>query len=136
LQDTTVQESQAGEENDAGHAPLAAIFIAKDMYPEVLWSQLPFLICSSHMRAPSQPKTALVPLPQSSTASLDNVVGVPRLGILGIRRDAPGSAPLMEYLAQHVQSVEISWLERPEDMAYHPVNIETTPAKKTDDLKR
>ena len=76
---------------------------------------------------PDVPATRLVPLSPTAEARIAAALGLPRAGVVGIMEGAPGSGPLVEYVRQHVQPVEVPWIQEAAKGAYLPLQTQTEP---------
>jgi len=89
--------------------PLVAIFLthAPTFLP---YSHLPTLIALASAAQPSRIATRLVPLTPFSETNLSEALGIARAGAVGVFKDAPGSGPLMDYVREHVEPVDVPWV--------------------------
>jgi ribonuclease P/MRP protein subunit POP3 len=52
-------------------------------------------------------------------------MGLPRAGVIGVLEDAPGASPLIEYVRENVDPVEVPWLEKALSGQWMGMNVET-----------
>ncbi|KAL9131096.1 MAG: hypothetical protein Q9217_000858 [Psora testacea] len=119
--------------------PLAAVFVPRDNKPPILHAHLPMLCQMASMAFAQSPPTRLVSLSQSAEERLASALNLPRVGLVGIIEGAPGTAPIINYVRQHVTVVEIPWLEKAMSGSYLPVEVKpihTTAPMKPKDRKR
>jgi ribonuclease P/MRP protein subunit POP3 len=117
---------------------LAAVFVCRKSLPEMMTSSLPMLLATS---APKATRARLVDISPQAEAKLAQALNQPRVGILGLQEDAPGSDALLRFVTENLDPVEVPWLEQACSFAYFPANIkiiETTrnPTSTTPSLKR
>jgi ribonuclease P/MRP protein subunit POP3 len=104
---------------------LAVVFLPKPR-DNLVYSHLP-LLCytsSANMKDEAQ-QTRLVLLDPSSERILAASIGLPRAGVIGVFDNAPGAGPLLEYVRQNVDPVEIPWLKKALSGQWMGVNVET-----------
>jgi len=53
----------------------------------------------------------VVPLDAMSERKLCAAMGIPRIGVLGVMSDAPGAAPLLEYVRDQVSLLKVPWVK-------------------------
>ncbi|KAI9815551.1 MAG: hypothetical protein M1827_002685 [Pycnora praestabilis] len=102
---------------------LAAVFLPRGAQPPILHSHLPLLTATASLSNPSSPKIRLVTLPKNAEARLAATLSLPRVGLLGLMKDASHAEPLIEYVQQNVGAVEVPWLEEVTAGEYLPVKI-------------
>lgn len=67
----------------------------------------------------------LIDISPQSEAKIAHALRQPRLGVLGIEMDAPGVDSLAQFVLEHIDKVDIPWLEQPSIPAYLPVKIDS-----------
>jgi ribonuclease P/MRP protein subunit POP3 len=89
---------------------LSTIFLthSTDYLP---YQHLPTLTAQIARSDPSATPILLVPLPDIWEAKLSAALGVPRVGVVGIYDDAPGSAALLGYVHDKVPPVDVPWIK-------------------------
>lgn len=130
---STVNKSENQDELET-RASLVAVFVDRTGQPSIMYSQLPLLVYTASRAVASEPSIRLITLPAGAMARLSAIFGVPRVGILGLARNAPGGGPLLEFLCQEVPEINIPWLKDIKQGFYHPVEIKvvkTTVPRKT-----
>ena len=118
---------------------LAAIFVDRASVADLLWEKLPLLVHTQPRQNPSMEPIRLVSLPRGSEARLSDGFGIPRAGIVGIARGAPGAEQLMSFVRAHADPIEIPWLRDLKLGNYFPavVDVKTVevPAPKSKKAK-
>lgn len=105
--------------------PLAAVFVPRSGQPPVLYSHLPHLIRAATLAVPSTPSTRLMSLPEGAEDRLKTVLGIPRVGMIGLIDGAPDASSLIEFIRQNVPELEVPWLQEAVKGAYLAVKINT-----------
>lgn len=98
--------------NDTAGKHLAAIILPKPK-DELVYAHLP-LMCytsSAALKEHARP-TRLVVLDPSSERTIAAAMGLPRAGVVGVFSDAPGAAPLLDYVWENVSHIGVPWLEK------------------------
>ena len=103
--------------------PLAAVFALRSGQPPVLDSHLPLLTRAANLAVPSSPSTRLISLPEGAEVRLKSVLGIPRVGIIGLMNGAPNASSLVEYIRANVPELEAPWLQEAIKGEYLAVNI-------------
>lgn len=105
---------------------------------ELLWERLPILVHSYSAGKANSPPVRLVPLPRGSEVRLSQAIGIPRAGMIGIARDAPGTDQLIDLVRNLVDPIVVPWLKDIDQGNYRPTmtNVKTMevsnfPKKKT-----
>ncbi len=104
---------------------LVAVFVPRSEQQPVLHSHLPILIEAASLASPSLPSIRLVALPSGAEAQLSKALGIPRVGLVGLRNDAPAASDLVEFSRAHVPAVETCWLRDSLAGVYLPTTIKT-----------
>lgn len=104
---------------------LAAIFLPKPK-DNLVYAHLP-LLCytSSATQKDKAQQTRVVLLDPSSERTIATAMGLPRVGVIGVSEDAPGAGPLLEYVRENVDPVEIPWLEKALSGQWMGMTVET-----------
>ena len=103
--------------------PLAAIFVPHSDQLAMLYAHIPLLAKLTSSAFATLPPTRLVVLPKGAEQKLGSALGIPRAGLIGLHRDAPESAALMDFVKQKVPEIEASWVEEVAAGSYLPVKI-------------
>jgi len=116
---------------------LSAVFVCRNSLPDIMTSSMPMLLATS---APKATRARLVDISLQSEAKLAQALNQPRVGMLGLQEDAPGSDALLRFVTENLDPVEVPWLEQACSSAYFPANIKTIettrkPRSKTPSLK-
>jgi len=116
---------------------LCAVFVCRKSLPDIMTSSLPMLLATS---APKATRARLVDISPQSEAKLAQALNQPRVGVLGLREDAPGSDALLRFVTENLDPVGVPWLEQACSSAYFPASIKTIettrkPRSKTPSLK-
>ena len=107
----------------AKNKPLAAVFVPRSGQPPVLYSHLPLLSKAASLAVPLSPSTRIVSLPEGAEDRLKTVLGIPRVGMIGLIDGAPFAASLIEFIRQKIPELEVPWLQEAVNGAYLPVKI-------------
>ncbi|KAK8252327.1 hypothetical protein HDK77DRAFT_148153 [Phyllosticta capitalensis] len=86
-------------------------------------SHLPLLSSTASCCLPPSQATRIVPLSPSVETKLAAALGLPRVGVIGIKAGAPGTAPLIEYAQSNLQAVDVPWVREASAAVYKPVNV-------------
>ncbi len=105
--------------------PLVAVFVPREDQPSILHSHLPLLTTTASLASSPSLKARLVSLPKGAVEKLRAALGIPRVGLVGLMEDAPGSVPLVKFVREHVPLVEVPWLQEVGTGAYLPVEIKS-----------
>ena len=65
-------------------------------------------------------------LPEGAEDRLKAVLGIPRVGIVGLVDGAPSASSLIELVREEVPELEVPWLQEAVKGAYLAVKIKTT----------
>jgi ribonuclease P/MRP protein subunit POP3 len=88
---------------------LAATFLTETATTHLPYSHLPTLTALASTRHPSLPKIRLVQLKTAAEATICEAIGLPRAGVVGVLAGAPGAGPLLEYVRETVDAVDVPW---------------------------
>ena len=86
---------------------LAAIFADRSCQPSIMHSDLPSLVSAASFGSPNAKAIRLVPLPAGSEARLKDALAIPRVGLLGISRNAPEARAVLDFVLSHVATVKM-----------------------------
>ena len=113
----------AAVQTSANLKPLAAVFVSRSGQPPVLYSHLPLLTKAASLAVPSSPSTRIVSLPEEAADRLKVVLGISRVGVVGLIDGAPNALSLIELIRQQVPELEVPWLEEVVKGTYLAVKI-------------
>lgn len=120
----TTEDKESKAEQATGNR-LAVVFLPKPR-DNLVYSHLPLLCYTSSANEKDKvQQTRLVLLDPSSERILAASMGLPRAGVIGVFDNAPGAGPLLEYVRQNVDPVEIPWLEKALSGQWMGMNVET-----------
>ncbi|KAL9076524.1 MAG: hypothetical protein Q9161_000856 [Pseudevernia consocians] len=105
--------------------PLAAVFVSHSGQPPVLYSHLPLLTKAASLAVPSSPSTRIISLPEGAEDRLKTVLGILRVGMVGLIDGAPNASSLIELIRQKVPELEVPWLQEVVRGGYLAVKINT-----------
>jgi ribonuclease P/MRP protein subunit POP3 len=88
---------------------LAAIFLTATTQDYLPYSYLPTLTALASSTQPNKPPIRLIKLSAASENKLCESLGIPRLGVVGVLEEAPGATPLIEYVRENVDAVDVAW---------------------------
>jgi len=108
-------------------AALSAVFVCRENLPDILTSSLSLQVATS---APQSTRAKLIPVSPQSETKIARALNQPRVGLLRVQKDAPGSDALLRWVADNVALVEIPWLEELPNSTYFPVTVKTSEAAK------
>ena len=103
--------------------PLIAVFVARSEQSPVMVSHLPLLVATASLNRQSEAAIRLITLPKGAGATLSTALQLPRVGIIGLRGDAPNIAPLIAHVRDTVAPVEVPWLHGLQIGRYLPTKI-------------
>lgn len=106
----------------------SAVFVCRESLPTALTASLPLLAATASLAHPEQPHIRLIPLRKDAGEQIAKVLGIPRLGIAGLKRGASGAIGLTQLIQQKVQVTEVPWLQEAKIGTYLPVNVKQTEA--------
>ena len=109
--------------NPANIKPLAAVFVPRYGQPPALYSHLPLLTKAASLAAPSSSSIRIVSLPEGAEDRLKTVLGIPRVGMVGLVDGAPNASSLIKLVRQKVSELEVPWLQEAVKATYLPVKI-------------
>ena len=112
----------AGFESSSNNT-LAAVFVDRFGQPPILHSHLPLLLAAASVSTLPEQSVGLVALPTGSEARLAATLRIPRVGLLGVEKDAPGAKPLLDFVKEHVPALDIPWLRDAQNGTFLPVEI-------------
>ncbi|MCJ1287013.1 hypothetical protein MMC26_006360 [Xylographa opegraphella] len=104
---------------------MVAVFVDRADQTHALYAHLPLLVSTASFSLPSEAGIRLVALPRGATGRLSAALHIPRAGMIGLYGNAPGSAPLVDFVRKHVSTIEVPWLKRLREGLYIPVEIST-----------
>ena len=120
--------------------PLLAVFVPCLGESSKLYSHLPILVKTASMAFPDLPTIRLVTLPLHAEARLREALKLPRVGLIGLRCDAPGVSALTEMIRADVPELVVPWLEESKAGVYLPTEINVpyskTALKQANDSKK
>lgn len=91
-------------------SPLAVIFLTQPV-SSLQYSHLPTLVAFAAASRPGGIAPRFVALDAAAEQKLKTALGIPRVGVLGVLSDAPGAAPLFEYVRHNVSPLDIPWVK-------------------------
>jgi len=115
---------------------LSALFVDRSDQAPILYEHLPLLITTTSLNSPTRPAIRLVSLPKGSSARLSAALHIPRVSMIGLLADAPNALPLVNYVTEHVPTLEVPWLEDVQTGRYLPVAIKAIPSASAGDSKK
>ncbi|KAG9963189.1 hypothetical protein KCU61_g3903, partial [Aureobasidium melanogenum] len=119
----TADKETKVEQATAKH--LAVVFVPKPK-DNLVYAHLPFLCYTASCAQKNNARcTRLVLLDPSYECIIATAMGLPRAGVIGVFDDAPGAAPLLEYVRDNVDPVEVPWLNKALSGQWMGINVET-----------
>ncbi|KAI8959121.1 hypothetical protein F5Y11DRAFT_14495 [Daldinia sp. FL1419] len=107
------------------HSFYSAIFVARSGQSNAINGHLPQMVAVASKAHPEQTPIRLVGLSKPCEDRLSESLGIPRVSCIGIRKGAPGSKALVEFVSKHVPEVEIQWIGEARKAEYKATNINT-----------
>lgn len=117
----TPGEAKTQEEPPLKHVEL--VFLPRPKH-HVVHAHLPTLSLTASNAHPHCAKTRLIPLSADAEPKLAKLLGLPRVGVIGIIEGAPVPRPLIDYVTNHVQEVSVPWLD--ESCQYQSLQVQVT----------
>jgi len=102
---------------------MVAIFVDRADQGPALYAHLPLLVSTASLNLPVDTRIRLVALPRGATKRLSAALHIPRASMIGLYHGAPNSAPLVDFVREHVSPIEVPWLKRLQGGKYLPVGI-------------
>ena len=118
------------------YMPLAAVFVPNSDQHAMLYAHIPLLARLTSSAFTTMPSTRLVVLSKGAEQRLGSALAIPRVGVIGLSRDAPESAALMEFVRQRVPEIEAPWLDEIAAGSYLPVKIDEIASSAPTEQKR
>ena len=88
-----------------------AVLACKDTFPDLLTSLLPQLVVAASTSLSDGHAVRLVALPENSEQELAIAVGLPRVGVIGLRECVPDSV-LSSIILEKVAPIDVPWAEQ------------------------
>ncbi|KAG9660340.1 hypothetical protein KCU98_g3480, partial [Aureobasidium melanogenum] len=119
----TADKETKAEQVIAKH--LAVVFLLKPK-DNLVYAHLPLLCYTASCAQKNKAQcTRLVLLDPSCERTFATAMGLPRAGVIGVFDNAPGAAPLLEYVRDNVDPVEVPWLDKALSGHWMGINVET-----------
>ncbi|KAK8172422.1 hypothetical protein BKA80DRAFT_251795 [Phyllosticta citrichinensis] len=125
LNSTTRHLERLVATDGASALPTMPLIITSQSPSSPVVSHLPLLSSAASRSLPPSQATRIVPLNPNVEPKLAAALGLPRVGVIGIKAGAPGVAPLIEYAQSKLVAAEAPWLREARAAEYKPVNILT-----------
>lgn len=106
-------------------APYSAIFVARSGQPNVLNSHLPQMVAGASQKDAFEDSTRLVGFSKACQDRLSETLGIPRVSVIGLRRDAPNAKALVAFIQRHVSIVEAAWMKESREFSFKATKINT-----------
>ncbi|KAI4723244.1 hypothetical protein E4T48_00547 [Aureobasidium sp. EXF-10727] len=120
---TTDKEMKSAEQTTG--KSLAVVFLPKPK-DNLVYAHLPLLCYTSSITKKDKAQhTRLVLFDPSYERTIATAMGLPRTGVIGVFEDAPGAAPLLTYVRENMDPVEVPWLEKALSGQWMGMNVET-----------
>lgn len=117
------KETKAEEQTIDKH--LAVVFLPKPK-DNLVYGHLPLLCYTTSCAQKNKAQCIrLVLLDPSCERTIATAMGLSRAGAIGVFDNAPGAAPLLEYVRDNVDPVEVPWLEKALSGQWMGINVET-----------
>ena len=118
---------------------LAAVFVPQSDHAPILTSHLPLLVYTASLVRRSSPAIRLVNLPKRAEARLCAALHLPHVSFVGLFEGAPNATPLIDFVTERVDPVEVPWFKEAGMGTYMPVetkSLETTAPAEARNAKR
>jgi ribonuclease P/MRP protein subunit POP3 len=109
LNETVLPPESTPSEPTAQLKPLATIFLTTVAMIHLPYSHIPTLTSLASGMHPNAPPIRLVHVGASSETKLSETLGIPRVGMIGVLEGAPGAKPLIEYVRDTVEAIDVPW---------------------------
>ncbi|THZ09746.1 hypothetical protein D6C95_01054 [Aureobasidium pullulans] len=125
FEQTSVPDKETKATEQATRKRMGVVFLTKPK-DNLVYAHLPLLCyASSGAEKEKSQHTRLVLLDPACERTIATAMGLPRAGVVGLFDDAPGAAPLLEYIRDNVALVEVPWLEQALSGKWMGINVET-----------
>ena len=78
---------------------------------------------AASLAVPASPPIRIITLPEGAEERLKTTLGIPRVGMIGLKDSAPGASSLIEHIRHKVPELEIPWLQEAVRGAYLAVKV-------------
>ncbi|ETS76318.1 hypothetical protein PFICI_11705 [Pestalotiopsis fici W106-1] len=121
IEETMTDETHP--QTNSSSIPYSAVFVARSDQPSVLNSHLPQILAAASLRDPTREPIRLVGLSKTCQDRLSLALGIPRVSVIGLRKDAPNSKALVDFTCQHVPAIEVPWLKEAQKLEFRDTKI-------------
>ncbi|KAH6654482.1 hypothetical protein BKA67DRAFT_565260 [Truncatella angustata] len=118
-------EPNTSKETKSSPPSYSAIFVARSGQPNTINNHLPQMVAVASSKTPAEQTVRLVGFSKSCQDRLSEALGIPRVSVVGLREDAPASKALVEFIRQHVSTIEIAWLKEAREADFKETKIDT-----------
>ncbi|KAK7548139.1 hypothetical protein IWX49DRAFT_636498 [Phyllosticta citricarpa] len=125
INSTTRHLERLVENKGANALPTMPLIITSQSPSSPVVSHLPLLSAAASCSLPPSQATRIVPLNPNVEPQLAAALGLPRVGVVGIKAGAPGAAPLVEYAQSKLEAADAPWVREARAAEYRPVSILT-----------
>lgn len=120
---TAIETSARPSFDPAKIKPLTAVFVTRSSQLPSLYSYMPLLAKVASLSVPSSPSIRIITLPEGAEDRLKAVLGIPRVGMVGLIDGAPSALSLIQFIRENVPELEVPWLQEAVKGEYLPVKI-------------
>jgi ribonuclease P/MRP protein subunit POP3 len=107
---TAVPEDSAQDSPQDTTSPYAMVFVARGDQTSTFNCHFPKMVAASCAKSQVDDRTRLVGFSKPSSERLSRCLNVARVSSVAVRRDAPGTGPLWDFVKQRVKPIEALWL--------------------------
>lgn len=125
-QSTAVAEGSAQAPRQDPTSPYAMVFVARGDQTSTFNCHFPKMVAASCTKSRVDDRTRLVGFSKPSSERLSRCLNVARVSSIAVRRDAPGTGPLWDFVKQRVQPIEAPWLGAEASDSYKGAKINST----------
>ncbi|KAK4456143.1 hypothetical protein QBC34DRAFT_10579 [Podospora aff. communis PSN243] len=107
----------------------SVVFVARSSQSSSFHCHFPQMVAVASNSTPSAPATRLVGFSKACEERLSVALGIPRVSSIGLREGAPQAKGLIDYVREHVEPIELAWIEQARAAQYLETKIDAVPTK-------
>ncbi|KAK0623401.1 hypothetical protein B0T14DRAFT_425810 [Immersiella caudata] len=109
--------------------PYSVVFVARSGQSSSFHCHFPQMVAVASNSTPSSPAIRLVGFSKACEERLSAALGIPRVSSIGLREGAPQARGLIDYAREHVEPIDVAWLEQARTARYQETKINPVPTK-------